>query len=1038
MSQTKIYDRFDAGKRYDRLQFAADRVLQSAELNELQSMQQHRLRGITDVLFKEGDIVRGCQCITSADTGATTIEAGALYVAGAVRGITPGTLTVATVGTVYVGAYLQTDTVTELQDPELLNPAAGTRGYGEPGALRERVTLVWGAQGDGTAGTFYPVWTIIDGSVMPKEPPPNIDAVTQALARYDRDSAGGTYVVRGLDVIMGEDLATGQQVYTVREGAARVNGHPLELGASRRLVYEAKPDLFFVDSEPHTSAGTAAQRIRFDRQPAVGTPQVRVQARKTVTLTHGGFTGAADPLPDNAVLAVDSVVQAGTTYVQGADWKLVGGQIDWSPSGAEPVPGSTYQVTYQYMLNATPTAVDSTGFTVEGALKDTLVLVSYHYALRRYDRLVLNSEGQLQWVPGVPAAWSPKVPAAPSGTLALASVYQSWDSNRRVDQDAVRVVPMQTLKAYQDHIQTIYADLAELRLSVDVSGRHSGVKKGLFADPMLDNGLRDAGRSQSAHILGGQLQLPMNAALHQIGTDITTPQTTPYQPVVVLDQLGQTGSMLVNPYGAFDVLPSAATLTPAVDYWTDVQTQWANPIILRLTPSQARPSETEKLLSESTKALEKLRQIDVQFWLDFPVGETLTELIFDGIPVTPQPLTGSTLVATAQGLKGTFKIPAGVPSGTKSVHFTGRAGSHAEAVFTGQGQLLERSVAKITVQLYDPLAQTFTLGTTREICGTRLWFAAAGDKDVQVQLREVTSGVPSRSILAECVLKPAQISADIAAAKPTQAQWAPVLLESGVEYAIVVLTNDATTSLAVAELGGWDAARAQWVTSQPYSVGVLLSSSNASTWTPHQTRDMTFELLAAEHTATTRTIELGSIAVQDATDLMVQAGAMLPAADAQLVFAMQLEDGSTLEAAPGQAVQLASRYSGNVAVRAKLSGNTNHAAHLLPGMQLVAGSLQATGDYISPAINAGTNVTLNVVAEAVLPAGSALAVQMQAEGSSAWTNVPYLSTSPQTAGVLELSYRLTGISAERLRVRLVLTGSHGARPQVTNLRAIVI
>src|SRR3989475_204563 len=227
-------------------------------------------------------------------------------------------------------------------------------------------------------------------------------------------------------------------------------------------------------------------------------------------------------------------------------------------------------------------------------------------------------------------AWSPKVPAAPSGTLALASVYQSWDSNRRVDQDAVRVVPMQTLRAYQDHIQTIYADLAELRLSVDVSGRHSGVKKGLFADPMLDNGLRDAGRSQSAHILGGQLQLPMNAKLHQIGTDITSPQTTPYQPVVVLDQLGRTGSMLVNPYGAFDVLPSAATLTPAVDYWTDVQTQWANPIILRLTPSQARPSDTEKLLSESTKALEKLRQIDVQFWLDFPVGETRSELIFDG------------------------------------------------------------------------------------------------------------------------------------------------------------------------------------------------------------------------------------------------------------------------------------------------------------------------------------------------------------------------------------------------------------------------
>lgn len=221
-------------------------------------------------------------------------------------------------------------------------------------------------------------------------------------------------------------------------------------------------------------------------------------------------------------------------------------------------------------------------------------------------------------------------------------------------------------------------------------------------------------------------------------------------------------------------------------------------------------------------------------------------------------------------------------------------------------------------------------------------------------------------------------------------------------------------------------------------MGVLLSSSNASTWTPHQTRDLAFELLAAEHTANTRTIELGSFAVQDATDLMVQAGAMLPAADSQVVFAMQLEDGTTLEAAAGQPVQLASRYNGEVAVRAKLSGNTQLAAHLLPGMQLAAASLQNTGDYISPTINAGSNTTLSVVAEALLPAGSSLAVQMQAEGSSTWVNVPYLSTSPQTAGVLEITYRLAGINAERLRVRLVLTGSHSARPQVTNLRAIVI
>lgn len=1029
-----IYNRFDAGKNYDSIRFRADRVLQSAELNELQSIQQHRLRGLADVLFKEGDIIRGCQCITVPSTGATSVEAGALYVAGVVRGIAPAQLQVNPLGTVYVGAYLQSRTVTEQDDPSLYNPAAGTRGYGEAGAHREQVTLVWGVQGDGTPGTFYPVWTIVDGWVMPKEPPPNIDAVTQALARYDRDSAGGTYVVSGLQVIMGADLPTGQQVYTVREGVARVNGHALELGYSRRLVHDAQPDLQWVDSEPHTSTGVAAQRVAFDRVPAVGVPQVRIQARRTVTLSHGGFAGAADPLPDEAVLLIESVSQGGTPFAPNTDWKLTGGQVDWSPAGAEPAPGSSYQVTYQYMLNATPTAVDSAGFTVEGALPGTLVLVSYNFALRRYDRLVMTADGTMQWVRGVPATWSPKVPPVPAGVLALATVYQSWDANRRVDQDAVRVVPMQQLQAQQDQIALLRADLAELRLSVDASGRHSGVKKGLFADPMLDNSLRDAGVPQTAHILGGKLMLPMDVAVHQIGQAITTAQTTPYNAVAVLSQPARTSSMLVNPYGAFDVLPRKATLTPAVDYWTDVATQWVNPIVVSLTPSQAAKAETQRVQSQASALLEHLRPIEVAFWLDFPAGETLASVHFDGLQVQPEPLADGDLVATAQGLRGTFVIPEGVPAGTKAVVFTGAAGTVAETVFTGQGELLTQSVSRVTVQLYDPLAQTFTLTAPREICGVRLWFTAKGSEDVQVQIRAVVGGVPSRTILAEATLKPAQLAID----GPTQVQWPALPLEAGVEYALVILTNDPVTALATAQLGGWDAHLAQWVTSQPYSVGVLLSSSNASTWTPHQTDDLTFELLATEHTASVHTLELGTVAVEDATDLMVQAGAVLPAAAAGVVVAMQLGNGQSYEAAPGQAVQLPSRYTGDVVCRARLSGNSHFAAHLLPGMQLVVGSVQTQGDYITPAITAGEGVDVHVVVQALLPAGAALQVHLQEDGAANWVEVPYLSSSAQTAGVLELTYRLQGVEADRVRVRLKLTGAHGARPEIANLRVVVV
>ena len=100
--------------------------------------------------------------------------------------------------------------------------------------------------------------------------------------------------------------------------------------------------------------------------------------------------------------------------------------------------------------------------------------------------------------------------------------------------------------------------------------------------------------------------------------------------------------------------------------------------------------------------------------------------------------------------------------------------------------------------------------------------------------------------------------------------------------------------------------------------------------------------------------------------------------------------------------------------------------------------MQQQGDYITPAINAGDGVTLHVVLQAALPAGSAVTVQMQASDQDTWAQVPFIASSPQSAGVLELTYRLDGISAQRLRVRLLLTGSHSARPLVTNLRAIVV
>ena len=1052
MSNTTIYDRWSDAAPFDRLQFRSDRILQSAEMNELQSALQHRVRGIADVMMADGDVVRAAGITVDQVSGHTICEAGAIYADGAVRGVPPATITIPVQGDVHVGVYLRAETVTELQDPTLLNPAAGTRGYMQPGAARSVVQVVWGWRGDGGAGDFYPIWLVEDGVVRPKDPPPALSAVTQALARYDRDSAGGSYIVRGLRLQMQTDLPSGEQVYSLAEGAARVGGQGMELAASRRIVYAAQPDLQWVDSEPHQSTTDGAQRINLDRWPAVGVPQVRITSRKTVQLAHGGFTGAADPLPDNGVIVIESVIQGATTYVQGADYTLAAGQIDWSPSGAEPAPGSSYSVTYQYIHAVDPTDADPRGFTVTDALTGTLVLVSYHHALRRIDRLCMAADGALSWIKGVSSPWQPTAPSVPNNMLAMASVHQFWDERRRVELNGVRMVPMQEIYATRDRIDRIIEDQAELRLSVDISGRFSGIKKGLFADPMLSNDMRDKGIDQTAPIVHGALQLPVDIVVHQLGRAITSRQVPAHQQQVVLAQTLRTTAMLVNPYQAFDPLPREAILRPAVDRWADTQDRWLPPRVdgggylsnpnlwMLLRAGTIAETKTTQTIGSDTVDAEWLRQIDIEFELGLGAGEALASVTFDGLAVTAQPLTdGAALVADGNGrLQGKFTVPPDVPVGTKLVEFTGGGGSRASALFTGQGTITSRELQQVTsyVRMVHPLAQTFTLAQTRQLTGVDLWFTAKGSSDVIVQLRETDNGFPSPRVLSEVRIKPAAIATGGA---PTRVQWPPVLIEAERECAVVVLCDDATTALLVAELGAFDEAAQRWVTAQPYQVGVLLSSSNASTWSAHQDRDMAFALLAAQYTQAERSIDLGTVTLDDATDIMVQAHVRRPSPAAGATFRLTLDGGRQLTVAPGQSAALEQRYSGPVQVHALLASDGDLAAVLEPGVQLIAGSLQTAGTYISPLINAGGSVRLRVVFEADLPAGTALQVHAQTDGADApWVLVPYLSSSAQTVGTFELTHELENFNANRLRVRLTLSGSHTARPALRNLRVVVL
>jgi hypothetical protein len=423
------YNRFDPAKKYTKTLFLAGRIMQSAEGNEIQEYANYALKNIGDAIFKDGDVIRGCTCVIDNQTGAVTVEAGKIYLNGAVRDVHQGNFEIPVIGSVKIGVYFKEKTVMHLDDPELKDPAVGTRGFNEPGAARLQYQLTWGFVADGVAGAndalgeFFAIYSVESGVLVQKALAPQMDSVSTALARYDNES-NGSYVVRGMNVTCLASSGT-EQFFTINEGKAHVNGYEIELAHSLRVKFDNEIDLQTVNSDPYLFEGDFENKmtIHLNHMPLAEVISVDATVQKTANITHGSYNGALDPLPATSIVDIVQVRQGATVYVKGTDYKLTAGQVDWSLSGAEPSPGSTYEVTYRHMTKLTPTNVTDTGFVIAGAVDGTTVLVTYTWKMPRYDLITIDSEGIVRRVKGLAHQWSPAVPKAPTGQLVLAQVF---------------------------------------------------------------------------------------------------------------------------------------------------------------------------------------------------------------------------------------------------------------------------------------------------------------------------------------------------------------------------------------------------------------------------------------------------------------------------------------------------------------------------------------------------------------------------------------------------------------------------------------
>ncbi|WP_159077670.1 DUF4815 domain-containing protein, partial [Wolbachia endosymbiont of Bemisia tabaci] len=341
MTLNSYYNRFNPDKEYEKSLFLAGRGLQSAELNETQEYALSKLKGIGDAIFRDGDVITGSNCIIDRETGKVTLESGKIYLRGAVRKVEAKEFVIPLSTTVRIGVYYVESTITELEDENLRDPAVGTRNYQEVGAARLKVSIIWGYQVESvtvnsTNGEFYPIYNIENGVLIEHSPPPQANIVTTALARYDKE-ANGSYVVNGLEVMFLHKEEKGEEgvkkgkkeIFVINEGKAHVDGYEIELPHSIRISFDEDPDIKSVESEPHTFQPNSQRvmELKVNDFPISEIKKVDITVQKTITVTHGSYSGAIDPIPDSAVLEIIQVKQGNVIYENSIDYKLNAGNV---------------------------------------------------------------------------------------------------------------------------------------------------------------------------------------------------------------------------------------------------------------------------------------------------------------------------------------------------------------------------------------------------------------------------------------------------------------------------------------------------------------------------------------------------------------------------------------------------------------------------------------------------------------------------------------------------------------------------------------
>lgn len=658
--------------------------------------------------------------------------------------------------------------------------------------------------------------------------------------------------------------------------------------------------------------------------------------------------------------------------------------------------------------------------------------VDYEYYLGRTD-IIYATPKDIKRLEGAPADL-PKLPIAPEGTLALASVDCPPNSvDMAVRNFGLTRVTMDQLHQLMRDIEDLKYNDAQFQMHNSLQNRDAQTKKGVYSDDFSNANQSDAYHAEwSARVDGiGQFAAPDRTALSTV--------------------------LQVDPQASQALFKGSLVLLPATERVLVEQADWSEEKNINPYAVFERPEAT----LQATPNIGRRGQTGVAITgVNFTPNAANVVVRCDGYVVA----TG--LHADAAGrVAGAFTVPEAARNGNRVVEMT-------DGTYAAQANLqvndplvitriqrieIERPIVQTVVIIpppriirvpvvrivwretvrtrrRDPLAQTFSFPESRVVSAVGVQFTQKdASVPVTVQIRQVTTGLPNEVVLAEKVVAPSEVLLN------TETKVAfddPFHAEANTSYAVVLLTNSNQYKVRVATLG--QLGRQGIITRQTYAAGVLLESSNAETWTPLNGSDLAMRIYGYDFQAS------GTVVFQPVTgvqfsDLNLDEYSSIPEGSS-MTWDYSVDGGTMWDVLVPAEEERLLNVAAQVLVRVKLTGADPNDSPVLnyKDVNLVGYLNNGAGTYVTRQNELTQGIaSTKVYAQMSIPSGATVTWYASNDGGSAWEAMTLDSTRPIDQEWTEYTLLRTFANpvGNKVRYKAVMTGTPLVYPRIHSLGA---